>query len=66
VVGAVLSREVVAIWAVTLSTGADIFVEVLVVEEHEQSKPCEVEETWSPGRPVKVTVNSCWLVEKMD
>jgi hypothetical protein len=28
-VGAVLSREVVAIWAVTLSTGADMMIVVL-------------------------------------
>ncbi len=36
VVGA-LSREVEAIWAVTLSTGADIFTEVLKVDEHGES-----------------------------
>jgi hypothetical protein len=35
VVGA-LSREVEAIWAVTLSTGADIFAEVLKFDEHEE------------------------------
>jgi hypothetical protein len=34
--GAALSvREVVAIWAVTLSTGADMIAEVWVVDEHE-------------------------------
>jgi hypothetical protein len=62
--GAFLSREVLAIWAVTLSTGADMFAEVWVVDEHEV-KIERVEKLKKLGvlvEPVKVTLNSSGLL----